>query len=539
MLHPGVFVDYGWRFGGRVLSQLVQVFCTVTLLVLSTSLLFAQGALTLSSVTAPAGGTATLNVTLVSPADSRPAGLQWTLAYSPTNIVSISAIAGASANAAAKSINCAASSGSYVCLLIGLNTNVIQDGVVAVVSVRIASGVASTAINAIDTLGVSAGGGPLPMNGVGVIVTVAPPPPPTLSALSCAPASLNSGGSSTCTVTVSNAGGAAVALSDNVASLTVPPSVTVGAGSTTGTFTATAGTITSNQTAAVTATSSGSSLTTSISLVAPPPVQIPVFNTGVASTGVLLADGAVDSHYKLVASSDPNFAGPNAVTVYSNAFPIPPWTANGPNSKWIGPRADAGVGNSPGTYTYRTTFDLTGLNVVTARLAGQWASDNEGVMKLNGNTVSTSSEASFTGWVPFTINTGFVAGINTLDLVVTIGPPDANPTRLRVEIAGTATALSAPAVVLSQASRTPSNVATEGTFARTKTPFSGAAGSLSSNTLPSSAPITGIRPTSVACSPIKIQAGDSLTCKGRLSTSNIPEIVQLAVWSDSPNLKTP
>jgi uncharacterized protein (TIGR03437 family) len=289
----------------------------------------------------------------------------------------------------------------------------------------------------------------------------------------------------------------------------------------------------------VTATSSGSSLTTSISLVAPPPVQIPVFNTGVASTGVLLADGAVDSHYKLVASPDPNFAGLNAVTVNSNAFPIPPSTANGPNSKWIGPPADAGVGNSPGTYTYRTTFDLTGLNAVTARLAGQWASDNEGVMKLNGNTVSTSSAPSFTGWVSFTINTGFVAGINTLDLVVTIGPPDASPTRLRVEIAGTATALSAPAVVLSQASRTPSNVATEGTFARTKTPFSGAAGSLSSNTLPSSAPITGIRPTSVACSPIKIQAGDSLTCTVRLSTSNIPEIVQLAVWSDSPSLKTP
>src|SRR5450759_2791392 len=105
MLHPGVFVDYGWRFGGRVLSQLVQVFCTVTLLVLSTSLLFAQSALTLSSGTAPAGSTATLNLTLVSPAGSRPAGLQWTLAYSPTNIVSISAIAGASANAAAKSIN--------------------------------------------------------------------------------------------------------------------------------------------------------------------------------------------------------------------------------------------------------------------------------------------------------------------------------------------------------------------------------------------------------------------------------------------------
>ncbi len=61
-----------------------------------------------------------------------------------------------------------------------MNNNVIQNGVVAVVSVTIASGVASTAINVINLLGASAGGAPLPMNGVGGIVTVAPPPPPSV-----------------------------------------------------------------------------------------------------------------------------------------------------------------------------------------------------------------------------------------------------------------------------------------------------------------------------------------------------------------------
>jgi uncharacterized protein (TIGR03437 family) len=504
-----------------VLGRLVQVFCTVALLVLSTIPLVAQNAVTLSSGTASAGGTATLNLTLTSAAGSEPAGLQWTLAYSPTSIVSIGAIAGANANAAGKSLTCAAHSGSYICLLAGMNNTVIQNGVVAVVSVTIASGVSSATINPLNTLGVTAGGTALPTNGVGGIVTAVGISPPTPSTLGCAPASLSAGGSASCTVTVSNTGGAFVALSDDSASLTVPASVTVTPGSTTATFTATAGAIASNQTAVVTATSGGSSVTTSISLVASTSaIQIPVFNTGVAFAAVLLADATVDRHYKLVASADPAFPGPDAVTVNSNANPFPNWTANGPNSKWIGPRADAGAGNSEGTYTYRTTFDLTGFNAATAVLTGQWASDNEGVMKLNGATVSTGSASSFFGWTPFIINTlnaGLVGGINTLDFVITNDPPGNNPTNptgLRVEISGTA--LPALSGVLTSASRSPSNGAES-----------------------TSAIIPGIRPTSVTCSPGTIQAGDFSTCTVRLSALNIPEIAHLAVRSDSPNLKSP
>ena len=37
-----------------------------------------------------------------------------------------------------------------------------------------------------------------------------------------------------------------------------------------------------------------------------------------------------------------------------------------------------------------------------------------------------------------TINTGFIAGVNTLDFVVNNGGPGINPTGVRVELSGTA-----------------------------------------------------------------------------------------------------
>jgi len=177
--------------------------------------------------------------------------------------------------------------------------------------------------------------------------------------------------------------------------------------------------------------------TVNLQFVSVPAAPIAVYGTGVATAGVLLADGSVDGHYRLVSSPDASFPGPNAIVVNSNVYPIPPWLPDGPNSKWIAPQASQTVGNAPGVYTYRTTFDLTGFNPATAVLTGQWGSDNSAVMKLNGTVVSTTVSAGFVSWTAFTINTGFVAGVNTIDFVVTNKGGDANPTGLRVDIGGT------------------------------------------------------------------------------------------------------
>jgi uncharacterized protein (TIGR03437 family) len=86
-----------------------------------------------------------------------------------------------------------------------------------------------------------------------------------VSAVGCTPTSLNSGASSTCTVTISKVaptGGTVVTISDNNTLLTVPASVTVAAGATTGSFTATAGTVTTTQSVTISASLNGVTSTT-------------------------------------------------------------------------------------------------------------------------------------------------------------------------------------------------------------------------------------------------------------------------------------
>jgi hypothetical protein len=112
------------------------------------------------------------------------------------------------------------------------------------------------------------------LNGVSKTANIALSPvvPVTVSALSCSPASLRPNAWSTCTITLNQAapaGGATVALSSNVAALTVPATATVAAGSATTAFSAISGAISSNQTATVTATYNSTSATASISLVMP------------------------------------------------------------------------------------------------------------------------------------------------------------------------------------------------------------------------------------------------------------------------------
>jgi hypothetical protein len=151
---------------------------------------------------------------------------------------------------------------------------------------------------------------------------------------------------------------------------------------------------------------------------------------------VLAGDGTVDGHYALVISPDLGFPGPNALTITSNVWPIPPWLTDDSNSKWIGPQASQSSGNAPGDYTYETRFDLTGFNYSTAILVGQFAADDSVAIKLNGTTV-VANTPGFSLLTPFTINSGFISGMNTLDFVVTNGGASTNPTGLRVDISGT------------------------------------------------------------------------------------------------------
>jgi len=162
-----------------------------------------------------------------------------------------------------------------------------------------------------------------------------------------------------------------------------------------------------------------------------------IFNTGVLFAGSPLSDGTIgDPHYTLI--SVPGGSTDIRVRTSVGGYPIPPYIGDNALSAWIGPNNDGAVDGPVGTYTYRTTFDLTGLNPATASLTVSWSTDNNGLdVLLNGS--STGQVTSFTqfsaGFSTFTINSGFLAGLNTLDFLVDNG---GGPTALRTEISGTA-----------------------------------------------------------------------------------------------------
>jgi hypothetical protein len=160
---------------------------------------------------------------------------------------------------------------------------------------------------------------------------------------------------------------------------------------------------------------------------------ITIFNTGVDNSNALLAAGSVDPHYLL-----------NGGKAFVGTSINPSWIANGPNSQWITPTTDASDNVAPGTYTYTTTFSLP-VGFTDAMLSGQWATDNSGAMSLNGGpTVSTTPDAGFTAFTPFTIASGFVPGTNTITFSVLNSTTEASPSGLRVEISGFFTPIPEP-----------------------------------------------------------------------------------------------
>jgi hypothetical protein len=158
-----------------------------------------------------------------------------------------------------------------------------------------------------------------------------------------------------------------------------------------------------------------------------------LFNTGVDASGISLPSGTVDPHWTITASVDPGFPGPDAVVLNDSGFPIPPWLANDEFSKWIAPQADQSAGNLEGDYNYRTTFSLSGFNPASVRVVGEWAIDNTGNdIVINGVSTGQRNDGGFTGWTPFQITGGFVAGVNVLDFKVNNAPTGVNPTGFRV-----------------------------------------------------------------------------------------------------------
>lgn len=155
-----------------------------------------------------------------------------------------------------------------------------------------------------------------------------------------------------------------------------------------------------------------------------------IFNTGESTGGTALAPGTADSHYTLV--SAPSGVPLTAIATTQNAS----WTPNTATTDWISPGGNGGSSWPVGTYDYQITFDLTGLDASTAELSGEWTSDNNASISLNGvDTGITSSFGGFGSLSAFSITSGFQAGVNTLDFLVVNG---GGPTGVIAEVSGTA-----------------------------------------------------------------------------------------------------
>jgi hypothetical protein len=148
---------------------------------------------------------------------------------------------------------------------------------------------------------------------------------------------------------------------------------------------------------------------------------LPLFGTGVDSSNNTLSGGSTDPHFQVSGpGTSSNFI---QAIVYSNANLWSQWVPNDAHSAWIG-WVDNGTPGNYGTYDYRTTFNLTGYNPATAVLTGQWAADQFGSINLNGNSTGVSvpdgnwNSANAPNLTSFTISTGFVSGVNTLDFIV-------------------------------------------------------------------------------------------------------------------------
>jgi len=154
--------------------MLFRLFC---LILFATIAALAQGdTLNLSQGTATTAGTISVNVSLQSSSGQQPAGVQFTLSYSPVDFTAIRVTAGPSAIAAGKSVECAGSASAYNCIVAGFNSSAVPDGVLAVVSLTVSPTTLDTTslVQLQDALAASSTGIAIPISVTGATVTITP-----------------------------------------------------------------------------------------------------------------------------------------------------------------------------------------------------------------------------------------------------------------------------------------------------------------------------------------------------------------------------
>jgi len=162
---------------------------------------------------------------------------------------------------------------------------------------------------------------------------------------------------------------------------------------------------------------------------------IQIFSTGVDANGNVLPAGSVDSHWTVQTEPyDQNdhsitATGPQTFLTDYNGATYVGSSAYRPNPAAGGlaytgiDTAHAGTiawsaNNNSGyaAYTYRTTFNLNGLNPTTANISLTFFADDDAELALNGVLIPSTYDFR-NGEMTVDLSSGFISGLNTLDLV--------------------------------------------------------------------------------------------------------------------------
>lgn len=165
--------------------------------------------------------------------------------------------------------------------------------------------------------------------------------------------------------------------------------------------------------------------------------------SGLVSTGYGLSAGSIDYNYAFSRVQGSAFgtttsSGTYGVVTSNGSYPLTSntyWPLNTAASSWLTPTAVQGTSfdrntGVDGIYNWTLQFDLTGKDASTAQMSLKWFADDLGKMYLNGVEVTQGAS----NWEVFSVNAGFVDGVNSLRFEVTnYNSPFTNPTGVRVE----------------------------------------------------------------------------------------------------------
>jgi uncharacterized protein (TIGR03437 family) len=150
-----------------------------------------------------------------------------------------------------------------------------------------------------------------------------------------------------------------------------------------------------------------------------PVVPLKLFNSGVDNGKALLTASVPDGHYSLIAQN--GSVAPSVVLA-----PASGWVTSSA-ARWI-----SRSGAATAAFRYTTQFELSGCELSSVSIKGQFAASQSGQLFLNNNATPIAQTAAngALSFTTFTITSGFQAGPNTLTFVTAAG---AQQTGLLVE----------------------------------------------------------------------------------------------------------